>query len=53
MALEGFEPPTPGLKVQCSNQTELQSLDILIGECFKNLGMCIANRHMSPPKIVS
>ena len=25
MALEGFEPPTPGLRVRCSNQAELQS----------------------------
>ena len=25
MAPRGFEPPTPGLKVQCSNQTELRS----------------------------
>ena len=26
MAPTGFEPATPGLKVQCSNQTELRSL---------------------------
>lgn len=25
MAPRGFEPPTPGLKVQCSNQAELRS----------------------------
>ena len=25
MALEGFEPPTPRLRVWCSNQAELQS----------------------------
>ena len=25
MAPRGFEPPTPGLKVQCSDQAELRS----------------------------
>ena len=25
MALKGFEPSTPGLRVRCSNQAELQS----------------------------
>ena len=31
---EGFEPPTPGLKGQCSNQTELWILIVFFySEC--------------------
>lgn len=30
MAPMGFEPTTPGLKVQCSSQAELRSHDIKI-----------------------
>ncbi len=35
MAPEGFEPPTPGLKVQCSDQAELRSHDSMNKFRFK------------------
>ncbi len=37
MALEGFEPPTPRLRVWCSNQTELQNHNRIKDNSFKNL----------------
>ncbi len=39
MAPEGFEPPTPGLKVQCSDQAELRSHKSMNKFRFKRLSL--------------
>ncbi len=37
MASTGFEPATPGLRVQYSDRAELRGLVALIKETFKNV----------------
>ena len=53
MALEGFEPPTPRLRVWCSNQAELQSLlaALVLARCNLSLTR-LSYRALSKPYIV-